>query len=121
MELFRKRCIDKKELRHLLVLMVPLFMANIMQLGMGFVDTFVAGAAGEKHLAAVALGCSVTTPIMVAFGAVLSICGPMVSMLRGAGCGSRVGLLLNSAKNWPIYLCWVSCSPCMERVIFMIA
>lgn len=94
----RKGLIDGGELRRLLALMVPLYIANVMQLGMGVIDTIVAGAAGARHLAAVALGCSVTTPIMVAFGAVLSIVGPMVSMARGAGCGRKAGLLLNNAK-----------------------
>lgn len=99
MELLKRNgLIDGVELRRLLVLMVPLYIANVMQLGMGVIDTIVAGAAGPRHLAAVALGCSVTTTIMVAFGAVLTIVGPMVSMLRGAGCGQKAGLLLNNAK-----------------------
>lgn len=99
MELLKRNgLVDWGELRRLLVLMVPLYIANVMQLGMGVIDTIVAGAAGPRHLAAVALGCSVTTTLMVAFGSVLSIVGPMVSMLRGAGSGQKAGLLLNNAK-----------------------
>lgn len=93
-----KRWIDIGELKHLLGLMLPLYVANLMHVGMGVIDTIVAGAAGPGDLAAVALGSSVVTPILVAFGAVLTIVGPMVSRLRGAGAEGKVGLLLNNAK-----------------------
>ena len=93
-----KRLIDYSELKRLLVLMIPLYMANLLNMGMGVVDTIVAGKAGPEQLAGVALGTSVTVPIMVAVGAVLTIVGPMISRLRGAGCEGKVGLLLNNAK-----------------------
>lgn len=92
------KLVDKGELKRLLVLMLPLYVANLMNMGMGVVDTIVAGQAGPEQLAGVALGSSVTVPIMVAVGAVLTIIGPMVSRLRGAGCEGKVGLLLNNAK-----------------------
>ena len=90
--------IDCRELKRLLVLMLPLYGANLLHMGMGVVDTIVAGKAGPEQLAGVALGSSVTVPIMVAVGAVLTIVGPMISRLRGAGCEGKVGLLLNNAK-----------------------
>lgn len=90
--------VDGRELKRLLVLMLPLYVANLMNMGMGVVDTVVAGKAGADQLAGVALGTSVTVPIMVAVGAVLTIIGPMVSRLRGAGAEGKVGLLLNNAK-----------------------
>lgn len=90
--------INWNELRRLLSLMIPLYIANLMHIGMGVIDTIVAGEAGPTELAAVALGTSVTAPIMVAVGAVLTIVGPMISRLRGAACEQKVGLLLNNAK-----------------------
>lgn len=93
-----KQLVDYRELKRLLVLMLPLYTANLMNMGMGVVDTIVAGQAGAEQLAGVALGTSVTVPIMVAVGAVLTIIGPMISRLRGAGCEGKVGLLLNNAK-----------------------
>lgn len=93
-----KKIVDWGELRRLMMLMVPLYLANLMQMGMGVIDTIVAGAASAQDLAAVALGGSVAAPIMVAFGVILSIIGPMVSRLRGAGAEGKVGLLLNNAK-----------------------
>ena len=99
-----KRLIDYSELKRLLVLMIPLYMANLLNMGMGVVDTVVAGQAGPEQLAGVALGTSVTVPIMVAVGAVLTIIGPMVSRLLGAGCEGKVGLLLNNAKLVALFL-----------------
>ncbi len=89
---------DREELKKLLVLMVPLYIANLMHMGMGVVDTIVAGQAGTGELAAVALGVSVTAPITVAVGMVLTIVGPIISRYRGAGYESKVGLLLNNAR-----------------------
>ena len=89
MHRFLKHLIDGRELKRLLVLMLPLYIANLMNMGMGVVDTIVAGQAGAEQLAGVALGTSVTVPIMVAVGAVLTIIGPMVSRLRGAGCEGK--------------------------------
>lgn len=90
---------DKRELRRLLSLMVPLYIANLMNMGMGVVDTIVAGRAGAEQLAGVAMGCAVTAPIMVSIGSILTIIGPMVSRLRGAGCEGKVGYLLNNAHR----------------------
>ena len=84
--------------------MVPLYLANLMNIGMGVIDTIVAGRAGTSDLAAVALGCSVTAPIMVSVGAILSILGPMVSRLLGAGAEHKVGALLCSAKALAVAL-----------------
>lgn len=88
----------REELKRILALMVPLYLANLMNIGMGVIDTIVAGQAGTAELACVALGCSVTAPIMISVGAILSILGPMVSRLLGEGSESRIGLLLCNAK-----------------------
>ena len=37
---------DKGELKRLLILMAPLYIATLMNMGMGVVDTMVAGKAG---------------------------------------------------------------------------
>ncbi len=91
--------VDGTELRRLFALMLPLYVANLMHMGMGVIDTIVAGRVGSADLAGVALGCSVTAPIMVACGVILSILGPMISRLRGAGQEGKVGLLLNNARH----------------------
>lgn len=92
------------ELKKLLIIMVPLYIANLMHMGMGVVDTIVAGQAGTGELAAVALGVSVALPITVAVSMVLSIVGPIISRYRGAGYESKVGLLLNNSRYAAIVL-----------------
>ena len=99
-----KPAAGREEFKRILALMIPLYLANLMNIGMGVIDTIVAGRAGTADLAAVALGCSVTAPIMVSVGAILSILGPMVSRLLGAGAESKVGALLCSAKALAILL-----------------
>ncbi len=84
--------------------MLPLYIANLMHMGMGVIDTIVAGRVGSADLAGVALGCSVTTPIMVACGVILTILAPMISRLRGAGQEAKVGLLLNNARHLAFWL-----------------
>ena len=84
------------ELRRVLALMLPLYLANLMNIGMGVIDTIVAGQAGTADLAAVALGCSVTAPVMVSIGAILNILSPMLARLLGARMKSRAGLLLHN-------------------------
>ncbi len=96
--------VDGAEMRRLFVLMLPLYVANLMNMGMGVIDTIIAGRVGSADLAGVALGCSVTAPIMVACGVILSILAPMISRLRGAGQEGKVGLLLNNARHLAFWL-----------------
>ncbi len=96
--------IDGRELRRLLVLMLPLYVANLMNVGMGVIDTIVAGKAGTADLAGVALGSSLTIPIMVACGVILSILAPMIARLRGAGQEGKAGLLLCNARHLAFWL-----------------
>ncbi len=93
-----RRWIVPIELRRLMALMIPLYIANMMYVGMGVIDTIVAGQAGDSDLAGVALGNSVTNPIVFSLGAVLTIVGPMISRLRGSGQYQHIGLVLNNAK-----------------------
>ena len=105
------------ELKRVLVLMAPLYLANLMSVGMGVVDTIVAGQAGTADLAAVALGTSITTPVMVSVGAVLSIIGPMVARLLGAreaaqrvSHGRGVDLAFPGQPRIPLYNRFSICS-----------
>ncbi len=100
----KRSFIDGGELRRLLVLMLPLYIANLMHMGMGVIDTIVAGQAGTADLAGVGLGAALTTPIMVAGGIILSILAPMISRLRGAGQEGKAGLLLNNARHLAFWL-----------------
>ncbi len=91
--------IDRGEMRRLLSLMGPLYIANLLHMGMGVIDTIVAGRAGATELAGVGLGASVSMPVLVAVGMVLTIMTPMISRLRGAGNQNRTGALLHSGMH----------------------
>lgn len=96
--------IDRTELRRLMALMLPLYIGNILHMGMGVTDTVVAGWKGEVDLAAVAMGFSISGTIMIAGGVVLTILSAMISRLRGAGADGKAGLYLNNGKVLAICL-----------------
>lgn len=96
--------IDKHELKRLLVLMFPLYIANLLHMGMGVTDTLVAGWEGDEELAAVGMGFSIAGTITISVGAVLTILSAMISRLRGAGAESKAGLFLNNGKTLAICL-----------------
>ena len=96
---------DWHELRRLMALMLPLYIGNLLHMGMGVTDTVVAGWKGELDLAAVGMGFSIVGTVMVACGAVLTILSAMISRLRGAGTDSKSGLILNNGKVLAVCLC----------------
>lgn len=91
-----KAWFDVDELKQLLWLALPLLAANWAQVGMGVVDTIVAGRAGTVDMAGAALGCSLTIPVLFAGSGLLSILGPIISRLRGEGREGRIGSLLRN-------------------------
>lgn len=106
-----KAWFDVGELKQLLWLALPLLAANWAQVGMGVVDTIVAGRAGTVDMAGAALGCSLTLPVLFSGSGLLSIIGPMISRLRGEGREGRIGTLLRSG---------VYCSLLLSVVILLI-
>ena len=88
----------------LIILTLPLYIANLTRIGMAVTDTIMAGKAGLTDLAAVSLGVAVIAPIMMSVGAIVTIVSPMVARMRGAQQASRVGLLLNNAKSLSLRL-----------------
>ena len=80
-----------KEARKLLVLALPMLLAQVAQVGIGFVDTVMAGGAGKDDLAAVALGSSVFITVYVTFMGVMTALNPMISQLYGSRKYAEVG------------------------------
>ncbi len=72
-----------REARSLLTLALPMMLAQIAAVGIGFVDTVMAGAAGKDNLAAVALGSSVFSMVFITFLGVMTSLNPMISQLWG--------------------------------------
>ncbi len=90
--------IDKHELKRLMALMLPLYIGNILHMGMGVTDTVVAGWSSELDLASVAMGFSISGTLLIAGGSVLTILNAIISRLRGAGAEQKSGYMLNNGK-----------------------
>lgn len=80
-----------KELRKLVALTLPMLVAQVAQVGIGFVDTVMAGGAGKQDLAAVALGNSVFAMMYITFLGLMTALNPMIAQLHGAGKAEAVG------------------------------
>lgn len=81
----------KKETRLLIALALPMMLAQVAAVGVGFVDTVMAGAAGKDDLAAVALGSSAFVTVFITFMGVMNALNPILSQLFGAGRHTEVG------------------------------
>lgn len=75
----------QKEIRHLVLLAVPMLLAQVAQVGIGFVDTVMAGGAGKEDLAAVALGSGAFSTVYITFIGIMTALNPMIAQLNGAG------------------------------------
>ena len=74
----------RKEAKKIIQLAWPMFVAQIAQVGVGVVDTVMAGRYGAEDLAAVALGTSLFLTFYISLMGVLTALNPMISQLYGA-------------------------------------
>ncbi|MFA9486595.1 MULTISPECIES: MATE family efflux transporter [unclassified Moraxella] len=81
----------KKELSALITLALPMLLAQVAQVGTGFVDTVMAGGAGIDDLAAVALGNSLFATVYVTLMGVMSALNPMIAEKHGANGLAEIG------------------------------
>ncbi|WP_274585676.1 MATE family efflux transporter [Neisseria leonii] len=83
----------RKECSALAVLALPMMLAQMAAVGVGLVDTAMAGAAGKDDLAAVALGSSAMSLVLITLIGVMTALNPMIAQLFGAGKTEAVGRL----------------------------
>jgi MATE family multidrug resistance protein len=89
----------RAEARANLRLAGPLIAAQMAGIGMGVVDTIMAGRLGAEALAAVAVGSNVNVIFFVFFMGVLMACSPIVAHRAGAGeADHRVGGFVREAQ-----------------------
>ncbi|MAR28690.1 MAG: hypothetical protein CMD51_03980, partial [Gammaproteobacteria bacterium] len=79
------------ELSQLIKLALPLVAAQLAQMGMGVVDTIMAGRVGALELSGVALGGAVLWPTLMLVSGVVMATTPIIAQLNGAGKESEVG------------------------------
>ena len=81
----------KHETRQLLALALPMMFGQIATVGIGVVDTMMAGAAGKDDLSAVALGSSVFSTLFITFFGIMAALNPMIAQLHGANQTDEIG------------------------------
>lgn len=79
-----------QELRHMLLLALPLILAQLAQVSMSFIDTLMVGRLGSGALAGIALGSSIYVFALIIGMGVMFAVGPTVSQAYGAGRLSEV-------------------------------
>jgi len=79
------------EWKPLLALSMPILLFNLASMGMGFVDTTMAGKASAHDLAAVAVGSSLWVPVSLWMYGLLMVLVPVIAGHRGAGVNEPIG------------------------------
>lgn len=82
-----------KELKLMLALAIPMLLAQIAQVGTGFVDTVMAGGAGKADLAAVALGSSFFATVFITLMGVMTALNPILAHEFGKNNPKVIGQL----------------------------
>lgn len=79
------------ESKKLIALAMPMMLAQIAAVGIGVVDTAMAGAAGKDDLTAVALGSSLFATLFITFIGIMTALNPMIAQMHGANRHTEVG------------------------------
>lgn len=87
----------RQEMQALLVLALPIMIAQVSHTAMGFVDTLMAGRVSPADLAAVALGNSIWVPVYLFMTGVLLATTPNVAQRYGGGELAQIGPLVRQA------------------------
>ena len=92
------------EWKALLKLAIPIFIAQLANTAMGFVDTVMAGRVSPVDLAAVALGNSIWVPVYLLMNGILLTTTAQVSRHFGGGTEHKIGMLVRQALWLGLFL-----------------
>ncbi len=92
-----KALLDRQELKQLLPLAIPVLITQLSQMAMGFVDTVMASRVSPVDMAAVAIGTSIWTPVILFGIGILMVLGPIVAHLHGEGKQGRISHYMNQS------------------------
>ncbi|MFT5164552.1 MAG: MATE family multidrug resistance protein [Alteromonadaceae bacterium] len=87
---------NKTETRQILNLAVPAIIAQLAQMGMGVIDTIMAGHHSGEALAAIAIGINLMNPVIVFVIGILLALNPMVAQLNGKEDWAKIRVLFQS-------------------------
>lgn len=80
-----------QESRQILALALPMMLAQIAAVGMGVIDTIMAGNISKADLTAVALGSAVFATVFITFMGIMAALNPMIAQAFGAGQKTEIG------------------------------
>ncbi len=106
------------EMKKMIPLALPVLVVNLSMVGMGCVDTIVAGQAGVTDMAAVGLGSSVYAPVTLFACGILMILGPVIANMRGKSNTRRVGYIANHGL-WLTLILSLICMPLLFGLSFI--
>ncbi|RLT98110.1 MATE family efflux transporter [Ketobacter sp.] len=98
----------RQECRRILVLAMPIIVAQFAQTANGFVDTVMAGRVGPDDLAAVAVGAAVWVPVFLFLVGVMQGLTPFVSQYRGRRDHSAIGVVVQQGLWLALPLGWLA-------------
>ncbi len=101
------RAVVTTELKKLTGLALPLVVTQLAQMGLGVLDTIMAGRVSSVELAGVALGGVVFWPILMLIAGVIMAITPTVSQLHGGGRVREAGAVVRQAL-WIALFCGVA-------------
>jgi MATE family multidrug resistance protein len=96
--------LSKQHFKQLCALTAPILITQLAQIGMATIDTIMSGHVGTEDLAAIAIGSSLWTPILLFVAGVMVAFTPQVAKLVGANQTDKVGDILGSAVSVGIAL-----------------
>lgn len=79
------------ESKHLVQLALPMMFASVAAVGVGVVDTVMAGGVGKDDLTAVALGSALFNTVFITLMGVMTALNPVIAQMHGAGETNQVG------------------------------
>lgn len=92
------------EVKLLLQLAIPMFLAQIAQVGTGFVDTVMAGGAGKEDLAAVALGSAFFFTVFITLMGIITALNPILAHEFGKKNFTQVGFITQQGVWFGLFL-----------------
>lgn len=113
---------NKTETQQILSLALPAIIAQLAQMGMGVIDTIMAGHYSAEALAAIAVGINLMNPVIVFTLGVLLALNPMVAQLNGQQQWSKIpvlfqsGMILSILMVVPCFFILRSFEPVMQLI-----